>query len=594
MIDRELRSVDALLADMQRPRLAARSVFGVDDPARLAKAIPTEGWIPIDAHVVVGDVNGLVYKLGGAELYGDHPEVAVRELIANSADAIRARKILDPDGPGGYVLVRLDRRVDGNFLEVFDNGIGMSESVMTGPLLDFGRSFWGSALMRQEFPNLLASGYRSTGRYGIGFFSVFMLGDHVQVRSRRFDLGAADTHVLEFSEGLAHRPILRKALPTERLSVGGTLVRVRLKFDPASYRGLLGSAYGYTVTLADLVEWLAPASPIEIRVAEGEGSQLATVVNEDDWITIDPNLLFERLYHNPFGPTQAQRTEPFRLRFAERLKPVMDGDTVIGRMALMDPAEPYLPDLYGAVVVGGLRAGHIRGFAGIVSGEPSRAARDLAEPKVSTNEIKRWATEQIHNIDTAQFDSVGLRKIALGASAFGANLGTLPMAQVKGASLSTVDLVEWARPRDSLRLCIYSAIEGIEKDGSYTHIARRGQYDWIEVELADDVLLVSFEQLHAVDFDQGFRSLEWPALRCETTSTTNRSARYFWNWHGPTLVGSAVRCIAEAWDVDIDSVLDAGDFQAIELEGARVEEVIAKAGDGWEVRQEVVLHLRRL
>ena len=48
--------------------------------------------------------------------------------------------------------------------------MGMSEQVLTGPLLDFGNSFWGSTLASQEFPGLIASGMKAAGRFGIGFF----------------------------------------------------------------------------------------------------------------------------------------------------------------------------------------------------------------------------------------------------------------------------------------------------------------------------------------------------------------------------------------------------------------------------------------
>ncbi len=96
MVDRELRGVDALFADLSLPRFAARGVFGVEDPLRLANAIPTDGWIPVDARVIVGDVSRLVLKLGGEELYGDNPEVALRELLANGSDAIAY-----PAFPGG-------------------------------------------------------------------------------------------------------------------------------------------------------------------------------------------------------------------------------------------------------------------------------------------------------------------------------------------------------------------------------------------------------------------------------------------------------------------------------------------------------------
>src|SRR3546814_289514 len=123
----------------------------------------------------------------------DLPTVSLRELIQNAADAVQARRRFDErDSDYGLISVGLEDRVDGTWLLVEDNGIGMSELVLTGPLLDFGTSFWRSPLAMDEFPGLMAAGMTAIGRFGIGFFSVFMLGSEVRVYSRRFDLGVGD------------------------------------------------------------------------------------------------------------------------------------------------------------------------------------------------------------------------------------------------------------------------------------------------------------------------------------------------------------------------------------------------------------------
>jgi hypothetical protein len=42
--------------------------------------IPTEGWLPVDAKVCVGDVAALVSKLGGHELYGKDSSAQMSNL----------------------------------------------------------------------------------------------------------------------------------------------------------------------------------------------------------------------------------------------------------------------------------------------------------------------------------------------------------------------------------------------------------------------------------------------------------------------------------------------------------------------------------
>jgi Histidine kinase-, DNA gyrase B-, and HSP90-like ATPase len=184
-------------------RLAATRVAGVDLPERLVSYIQTDGWFPINATVHVTDLPRVITSLGGKELYGQNPNVCLRELIQNAADAVRARRIYEKrDGTFGSITVSVVENTGERWLEIRDDGVGMSRRVLTDFLLDFGVSFWGSPTMQEEFPGLLSLGLNATGKYGIGFFSVFMLSDFVQVITRRCDAAARDTLVLEFSAGL--------------------------------------------------------------------------------------------------------------------------------------------------------------------------------------------------------------------------------------------------------------------------------------------------------------------------------------------------------------------------------------------------------
>ena len=219
MVDRELQAVDLLLAATKRQRFAAKGVWNTHHPVRLAEDIQTDGWEPADVQLRISDIAGLVRMLGGQQLYGNRPEVPLRELIQNAADGIRARrKLQGHDHSFGRVVVRPGRDSTSNqsWIEVQDNGIGMSKSVLTGTLLDFGAAFWGTSRMHREFPGLEAAGMEATGQFGIGFFSVFMWGDRVQVTTRRFDRGYDDTCVLEFLRGVGLRPWLRQGTLDEQ------------------------------------------------------------------------------------------------------------------------------------------------------------------------------------------------------------------------------------------------------------------------------------------------------------------------------------------------------------------------------------------
>lgn len=177
----------------------------------------------------VTDVSSLVERLGGRALYGDDPTVPLRELLQNAIDAVRARRTHEKRSDSwGEVHVRLGDDALGSWLEVEDTGIGMSDDVLTGPLLDFGTSYWSSPMVREEFPGLVSGGFEPIGKFGIGFFSVFMWGDRVRVTTRRWTEGST-TRVLEFETGLMADPVLRDATPDVRRPDGGTSIRVWLK-----------------------------------------------------------------------------------------------------------------------------------------------------------------------------------------------------------------------------------------------------------------------------------------------------------------------------------------------------------------------------
>ena len=339
MIDQELRQIDAFLADMGRERLEVRGVAGIEDANRLAELIPTNGWMPVDAQIKITNLPSLIKKLGGERLYGKKPLIPLRELIQNGCDAIRARRIIEERPINwGDIHVRLGRDSEGDWLEVEDSGIGMSKEVLTGPFLDFGESYWGSTLMINEFPGLLSKGYQSTGMFGIGFFSTFMIGKHIKVVTRRFDAARSDILVLEFYDGLNSRPILRKANSSESLRDGGTQVRVWLDTPPTAENGLLyykkprreDKDEATKCSLKDLCSWLCPSIDANLYVQVGKEAKL--IIRSQDWITINGKKMLDRIkYNSLFDIVEGDRYEKFKnlmdknLRIAHNTdgKPVM-------------------------------------------------------------------------------------------------------------------------------------------------------------------------------------------------------------------------------------------------------------------------------
>ena len=279
MADAELRDVDRLLTERALPRPDVRSVHGAGDPHSFAADVPVRGWVPVDAAVKVSDVPALVRRLGGEALYGDKPEVALRELVQNACDAIDARRRLE-DGHRGSVKVCLDAADDGTWLVVEDDGCGMSPRTLTRSLLDFGQSFWQTGDVMEEFPGLLGKGFVPEGRFGIGFFSVFMLGDRVEVTSRRYDAGYDQARRLVFADGAGTRPIL--VTPTDPR--GGFVTRVAVRVQDSKVAALAHSL--------ERAGHLFPALGVDLQVTcQGNTSRIAA----GDWLTMADDALYARI-----------------------------------------------------------------------------------------------------------------------------------------------------------------------------------------------------------------------------------------------------------------------------------------------------------
>lgn len=404
MIDKELRSVDALLSDKRLQRLSARRVVAVESPERLVQYIPTCDWMPVDAFFQVSDVPRLIRNLGGAELYGNDLTVPVRELIQNSADAIRARRLID-DLPSdwGEIHVRLSEDDKGEWLEVEDNGIGMSADVLTKYLLDFGSTYWQSNQMLEDFPGLLSKGFQPTGKYGIGFFSVFMLGSAIRITTRRADAGQDKTLVVEFNTGLSNRPIIRPAKPEERSKTGGTIVRVWFDNPTVAKEKLFSTRSREIIDLNLLCTKLAPA--IDVNLTTSEKGIPVRSITAFDWITCDASTLFKRInpdYLDVYSDTyEIPENKNLISKLNKHLRLIRNEDGAIVGRGICTPrnlitgeGENWLP-IGGIISTGGLKAQDISGFAGILLGNSIRAVRDKAIPLSSYKALKEWASEQV-------------------------------------------------------------------------------------------------------------------------------------------------------------------------------------------------------
>ncbi len=172
----------------------------LEDQQALAKSLP---FLPYEAAFRVAD--GDLLKLLITPLYGDRPDIGVRELVQNAVDACRElRDYLEqrpyfptPDltRQDADVVVTLEEaeEKETGWLVVSDRGIGMTADVLLNYFLKAGASFRRSDAWRRLHEETTGgSRVLRSGRFGVGVLALFLLGDEVEVSTRHVDTSPDD------------------------------------------------------------------------------------------------------------------------------------------------------------------------------------------------------------------------------------------------------------------------------------------------------------------------------------------------------------------------------------------------------------------
>src|SRR3984893_6484357 len=121
-----------------------------------------------------------------------HPEIFLRELISNSSDALDKLLHLSLTDEKYKALVgngidspRIDLELDeaNKTLTISDTGIGMSEEDLVSHLGPIARS--GTKNFLAQLSGDARKDSNLIGQFGVGFYSVFMVADKVEVISRK-------------------------------------------------------------------------------------------------------------------------------------------------------------------------------------------------------------------------------------------------------------------------------------------------------------------------------------------------------------------------------------------------------------------------
>ena len=117
-----------------------------------------------------------------------HKDIFLRELISNASDAldkVRFEAVSRPElAPIGELEITLEVDPEARTLAVSDNGIGMSREEVVENLGTIARSGT-REFLRAVREAQAAAAPELIGQFGVGFYSSFMVADHITVVTRR-------------------------------------------------------------------------------------------------------------------------------------------------------------------------------------------------------------------------------------------------------------------------------------------------------------------------------------------------------------------------------------------------------------------------
>jgi len=159
-----------------------------------------------------------------------HPEIFLRELVSNSSDALdKLRHLTLTDD--AYKSLPFNPRIDLELdeqkqtLTIADTGIGMNEEDLVSHLGTIARS--GTKNFLAQLSADARKDSNLIGQFGVGFYSVFMVADRVEVTSRKAGEEKAWRWISDGTSGFEIEPAER--------SVAGTTVLIHFNDEGKQY-----------------------------------------------------------------------------------------------------------------------------------------------------------------------------------------------------------------------------------------------------------------------------------------------------------------------------------------------------------------------
>jgi hypothetical protein len=283
-------------------------------------------------------------------------------------------------------------------------------------------SLWRSPRLAKLYPGLAAnSSFKPTGRFGIGFYSYFLLGSDIKVMSKRYTDGIESRLVLHFQRGLNERAELRPY----NTQVDGewphgkmTVVRVILT-DMRRLQQFVAQC----VNMSGKNVMIPPISDEQFwHLLSNALSRLAfcldvAVVLQHPYVDARPvndlsifkigRVEFCRKFNNVFGDD---------IPGVRGLRGMLIDEDLHDLIEIIGPAETSLSrgsasndrhQFHGIAHIGGLTVLglFVAGIAGVVEAVPISASRLQIEYKPLPSEFKNWGMRQLEKLSKERIKS---------------------------------------------------------------------------------------------------------------------------------------------------------------------------------------------
>ena len=186
-IQRELDTSFAIIGEMygRRKEYLRLRFRRIKSNLKNRKVIGKLSYMPGEYHF---EADTDLFKLLVGPLYGYDASYGVRELIQNAIDACVELGFKSDESYSPLIEINVDKNEDQYSFSIRDNGKGMSIGEIKNYFLKAGASFrnsteWKIDYQTEENTPII----RRTGKFGIGVLASFLIGESIEVTTRRYN-----------------------------------------------------------------------------------------------------------------------------------------------------------------------------------------------------------------------------------------------------------------------------------------------------------------------------------------------------------------------------------------------------------------------